>query len=433
MLVKWPTHMPRHSWSVTAAGRHCDVLDIGCGALVMMEGHGPVPMILHTGAERLNVSEVEIKPLRRGVAAITNGGDVSFVIPGPGDTVVAIEGLGDLYILYDVPDDDRPDPAAPGVRYFGGRQIHDVGELSLGDGEELYVEAGTVLSGAIRVEGSRGVRVHGRGIIDCSGFARVHSHPHNFLCERCEDVRLEGLTFIGAVNWTVKFCCSRAVRAQNLRVIVHGNAHDGIDVNGSSDVVVSRCFVRSDDDCVAVKSCCSGHDRARPMPDVRDVTVEKCILYSFGGGSAMEMGHEFCCDRVENVTWRDIDVLAVHLYGAALSIRNCDAATLADVLYEDVRVEHHYDAFIVFRITKSRFSWPERPEAGHVERVTLRRVVARLSPYNPGYTVSDIGGYDEEHAFEGVRFENCRYGDRPIRSLDDFAAYAKHAHGLEFA
>lgn len=63
----------------------------------------------------------------------------------------------------------------------------------------------------------------------------------------------------------------------------------------------------------------------------------------------------------------------------------------------------------------------------------LRDVHIEESAFNPGYSVSHIGGRDEAHGVDGVRFEGCTYGAGPLRSLDDFDCYTKYARGIVFA
>lgn len=81
-----------------------------------------------------------------------------------------------------------------------------------------------------------------------------------------------------------------------------------------------------------------------------------CVLHSYLGGSALETGHELHCSEVRGVVFRDIDILAVHDFGAALAIHNADHALVTDILYEDIRVEHHWIAAIDLRVIKTRYS-----------------------------------------------------------------------------
>ncbi len=79
---------------------------------------------------------------------------------------------------------------------------------------------------------------------------------------------------------------------------------------------------------------------------------------------------------------------------------------------------------------RSRFNLDA--ERGQVRNITLRNIEVTESIYNPGYTISIIGGWDAAHTIEGVRFENFRLGGRRIRRLEDLPAYTAHCAGITF-
>ena len=95
--------------------------------------------------------------------------------------------------------------------------------------------------------------------------------------------------------------------------------------------------------------------------------------------------------------------------GAVFSIHVGDQATVSDVLWEDIYVEHFWELLIDFRIFESRYS--KDPDRGHVRNVTLRRVHTIHDPYN---IPSLIGGYAVGHLVENVRIEGCTIGDRRV-------------------
>lgn len=429
----WPTHLRRHAdYRLQLDGQPATALDTGCGAMMICEGTGPVTITIDACQRVKPCTNVDIKPHRLGITPQVADRRITIQLPGPMDILVEIPGSPDCFIFYGAPL-DLPAADAPGVRYFAPGMIHEVGDLIVGPGETVVIPGGAVVTGSIRVIKGDGARICGRGIVDGSCWPHERN---NFVSEHTNGVRLEGLTFINAASWTVKPCASSNVIIDGIRVVVHGNAHDGIDINGCQHVIVRNCFVRSDDDCVAIKSSHYAHPNLEARMDycqnIDDVLVENCTLYSWSGGSALEIGHEFRCATVRNIVWRNIDVLAVHQYGSALSIRHCDGAIIENVLYEDIRVEHHYHAFIVFRIIQSRYSWSGHSERGRVRNVTLRRVHADLSQFNAGYTISDIGGWDADHGFDGLTFEQCTYGDTLIKNLDDFSCYTKHTTNIHF-
>jgi hypothetical protein len=165
-------------------------------------------------------------------------------------------------------------------------------------------------------------------------------------------------------------------------------------------------------------------------PDVENVLVRGCTLMNSGGGSALEIGHEVRCEHIRNISFRDCDILAVHGHGAALSINNGERATISDVLYEDIRVEHYYDMFLNFRVMQSRYS--HCPERGRVRNLHLKNVRVAQSIYNPGYSLSVIGGVDEEHTVDGVVLEDVYFNDRKITAPEQMDLFTLHARNIEF-
>jgi hypothetical protein len=431
-LPTWPRSLPvSDTYTVQLDGRAVRPLRTSAGEFVACSFTGE--LVVEVRATRA-IAAATVRPLQRGVAVTIVGGSVRFSLARPGYYYVEIDGLPALYLFAEAPEAGAPKPSDPGVRWFASGQIHEVGLLDLGPGDTLYVQAGAVVRGAIRATRAHGARVLGRGIIDNSYFPRGNPDGTRrpFLATYSDDVRVEGPIFIEPATWTVHFAACSGVRVRGVKILGSLLAADGVDLSGVSDAVVEDCFIRSDDDCVAVKSCeYSPHGKDPGLcRDVAGVRVERCVLHSYGGGSAVEIGHELRCREVRDIAWRDLDILAVHDYGAALSIKNCDHALVRDVLYEDIRIEHFWYALIDFRIMRSRYA--VTPDRGRIRDVTLRRISAIESIYNPGYTISHLGGWDADHGIDTVRFEACTYGGRPIRSLDDFDCYAKHARGITF-
>jgi polygalacturonase len=148
---------------------------------------------------------------------------------------------------------------------------------------------------------------------------------------------------------------------------------DGIDVVGSQDVLIEGCFLRNNDDCIAVKS--TNHSARRHSKysdwrrDVRGVEVRGCVFLNARAGNVMEIGFELQADSISDITFRDIDVLCGHGEGGVFTIHNGDHATVSRIVWEDIRVEHFYDKLVDFRILNSR--WSGDDERGQIRDVRL--------------------------------------------------------------
>ena len=69
-------------------------------------------------------------------------------------------------------------------------------------------------------------------------------------------------------------------------------------------------------------------------------------------------------------------------------------------------------------------------ERGRIRGVTLRDIRWARTPFNRGYTVSLIGGWDADHTIEDVTIENFIIDGVPVRHLDELEICARHCHNL---
>ena len=432
----WPRSFHRSKeWSLSVNGEPVDILHSTCGAFVIIDGDGPAEVTLDAIAHAAPLNKATVKPLRHQIDSIVNDRRISFTLPHSMDIAVDVPGIGDVFIFYGPTPSAAPDASDPLVHYYKAGQVYEVGQLEIKAHETLYVEGGAVLRGAILFAKSDKAQAYGRGIIDNTYFKRgcAEGTRNPFLAEHSKDITLSELTFVESNTWSVKTAACKGVHIDGIRILARLIAADGIDITGTEDALVENCFVRSGDDCFAVKSV----EYGRPGPrtdycvDVVNVRFQHCVAYSYGGGSALELGHEFRCKSVKNISFEDIDVLAVHEYGAALSISHCDDALIEDVFYKNIRIEHHYHELIGFKIVKSEYKPSE--ERGHVRNIQLEDIFVDVLPCNHGYSCSHIGGWDDEHAFENINITNMQYGDVAVKHLDDFDCYTKYARNISIS
>lgn len=352
----------------------------------------------------------------------------------PMNLMIEMDGLPQLFLFADSPDSNPPEPEAKGVRYFRAGRSYDAGEIRLRDRETLYIEGGAVVRGWVRATSAEGVRIAGRGVLDGGSNRQGTGHHRSILLEGCRNSAVEDIIMIEPTGWmTVLGACSD-VTVRNVKELSNSGGTDGIDIVGSRRIRVENCLLRNGDDCIAVKSLdLRPHDRDATMDyttDVEDVEIRGCAFLATLGGQAMEIGHELRTASVRNIRFRDCDVLGVHGYGAPFGIHNADRATVSDVLYENVRVEHYYNKLIEFRVVQSR--WSKDEERGRIRNVTLRNIDVSVSIYNPGYSCSLIGGLDARHTVEQVRFENFRLNGKPATSADELDLYCTYADSVVF-
>ena len=419
---------------VTVNGHPVFVLRTDRGAVATFAASGQVQVKVAFIGPVDPVSSAILRPLNRGIEAVL--GDekrsASFTLPGPCNMLLE---LGNVPVhIFCVPVEDaasRPDPAAEGVHYFRAGQIYEVGELRLQDGETLYIEGGAIVLGCVRANKADNIRIAGAGIIDGRYYSLQGTRTQTVFLDGCKGVTLESYTIVNPTSWQNKLMECSAVTIRNLHLLGSGGGSDGIDIVSCQDVTIEDCYVDCGDDCIVVKAVRLGPDReALPVQDVRNVRVRRCVLMNDCGGTIMEIGHELLAEKVHDIEFSDCDVLHVHGYGSVFGIHHTGPALVTDIQWRDIRVEHYYHRLISLRVMDSMWSHTDR--RGQVRSVEIRDVDVSRTIFNPGYSVSLIGGWNKDHTVENVLLENIRYDGQPLQSIDDLEIFTSHAKNIRF-
>jgi len=425
----FPTHLaPSRIYTVTVNGASVETIDADKADFAAFAWSSPCEVEVAASAP---TAQISVKPYSRGILARAQEGVIRFTVPGPQNLCIDVPDQKPLFLYINGPETDRPTPDAPGVRYFGGGGLHEIGELELRSGETLYVEEGTVVRGNILCREARDVRIRGRGILD--GSHRCFDRGdgiRSIIFENCRDILVEDIIMIHPSWWMLVLARCENVTVRNLRQIGSCMSSDGIDICGSRDVLIEDCCLRNDDDNIALKSVAyPGQYDWRG--DISRVRVRNCTFLNGQPGNVMEIGYELSAERVSDVVFENIDVLNAHGEGAVFSIHNGDRALVEDILWKNIRVEHYWDKLVDFRIVMSRYNRDER--RGHIRNIRLEDIQVAQSYCNPGCSISLIGGYTSSHPVENVWFENFRLNDTRVTSADQLDLHTRNARNIVFA
>lgn len=424
-----PEGLPLSSiFQVWLDGQPAPVAHAGFADMVIAAGSGPFHFVIEVP---LPVTSASVRPQRWGLKAAIQSNRVAVELPGPAKVMVEISGHKPILLVAHAPEQNRPDPADPAVRFFAAGQVYEVGRLRLSAGETLYIEGGAVVRGALHAVEANGLRIAGHGILDGSSFGPENSQ-RSIMIEKSQDVVVEGLTMLRPSTWMIALgVCDRVV-VRDVAQIGEVVCSDGVDVVGSCDVLIEDCLLTNNDDCVAIKSLgAPGQVPDRVWDwrrDVRGVLVRNCTMLNWGSGNVMEIGFELQAESISDIVFQHIDVIGSHVYSAVFSIHNGDRATVRGVRFEDISVEHMWSKLIDIRIMQSRYTVDKEP--GQIRDILFRDIRCISNTFN---TPSLIGGFDEHHTVDNVRFENFQIGGKPVRNADDLHAFLRHAHNLTFS
>jgi hypothetical protein len=416
-----------------------------------------------------DVKWVDVRPLKACIRPKIKDGKIVFSIPGPGNYSIEINGkLEHPLFLFANPKEVKPARSNPDIIYFEAGKIHNAGIIRPKSNQQVYIEGGAIVVGAITATGVENVKVSGYGILDGS---LNNQQPNNrvkpmfpveekyevdnryqrfveFIDSR--NITVEGLILTNSSTWQVVPVNCDNVILKALKLISDNPSDDGIDIARSRKVRVSDCFIRVKDDCVAVKA----HLDYPESVIVDDVLVEKCVFWNAAWGNGLEIGFELHCAEVKNIIFRDCDIIHVES-GAVFSIHNSERATVKDILFEDIRVEDARQKLFDLAIFRSRYctdgsrdpeyirnnylegAWdgvlkvPEQDRdyhaqfRGKIENVCFKDIaVEGILPF------SIISGFDETHNVSNVTFINITHNGNKIKSLEDLKLFVENAENI---
>ncbi len=316
-------------------------------------------------------------------------------LPGPRKLSIEPDGKKGPLLLFANPlENDVPKPDDSGVVYFGPG-VHTAGAINVGDNQTLYLAGGAVVKGAVIARGSN-IRICGRGVLDGSDY-EWRKGPHNVTIGIYgSNVTVSGITIRGSSHWTIVPRGSRHVTIRNVKLCnSRVQNDDGVNPCNSQDVLITDCFIRSDDDCVALK----GLDFEGANSNVERITVENCILWC-DRARIFLLGHESRAEYMRDVTLRNLDI--IHFSMTPFLFEPGEDMRLENVRIEDIRL-HGEGQRELIRLRPVVNQYMRKQVPGFIRNVHFKDI--EVEGAEGQYRVELIGA-DAQHDIQQVTLEN---------------------------
>lgn len=365
-----------------------------------------------------SLRDTVIRPATAGVKMRLEGDHTLLVsLPGPRKLSIEPEGKKGPLLLFANPlEETPPQPGAPGVIYFGPG-VHEAGRMVVTNGQTLYLAGGAVVKGGVRAEGND-LRITGRGILDSSDYEWRKGPTPSVVTIRGTNVEVSGITIRGASHWTIVPRDSRRVTVRHVKLCgSRVQNDDGINPCNSQDVRITDCFIRTDDDCVALK----GLESRGPQSNVERILVENCTLWC-DRARIFLLGHESRAPFMRAITLRNLDI--IHFSMTPFLFEPGEEMRLEDVTVADVRIHGEGQGELV-RLKPVVNQYMRTKVPGHIAQVRFRNVTVAGKP--GGYRVQ-LSGADEAHAVRGVSFENVSILGAPLAAGSERLQVGPHVH-----
>ena len=295
------------------------------------------------------------------------------------------------------------------------------------EGETLYLAGGAVINGSVYVEGDH-AEVKGSGVII------MEDYPDQPAAEKAtavmvisgKHVRVEGVIAMQRRNWcwTTTLWKTEDVTLERYRVVSTPYAStDGINPCSSSQILIQNCFLRTCDDCIAIK----GVDASTYT---EQITVRNCTMWS-DCNCIICIGAEADTKGFRNMTFQNLDVLfsyGDYLHQEELSERAVFAMMplkgvwISDITYEDVRV-NRCERLISMQFLDSFWFGTvpgDQSGPGGIRNITFRNITSPTGGTSSFSNEIQLLGYSDTKQLERITFEHVTVGGVPVMSDQSF-------------
>lgn len=368
----------------------------------------------------------DVRPKSRNIVSTTYRNQINFSLDKPANLSVEVNKnlKRPLFIFANPLEKNIPDKANPDVIFYEKGKVHTPGIVMLKSNQTVYIEGGAIVKGSFMTDKCKNIKIIGRGIIDNSMYKSQQARPIEI--NECENVYLEGFIINESRHWSCASFASKDVEYQNIKIVSDNDVDDGIDIVGSQNVLIDNCFIRTKDDCIAIKAGITYYTKFFSGANVDNIRIQNCVMWNGIWGNGLEIGFETRADTIKNVTFKNCDLIHVEGPEGTFTIHNGDRAVVKNILYEDIRVEDSYGWLIDFKILSSRYSRDKT--RGYIQNVRFKNITVECDrfPY------SQLLGFDETNRIKGVTLENFVINGTKITSTYNGMITTIHSDDIVF-
>lgn len=297
------------------------------------------------------------------------------------------------------------------VIYFE-KGVHDAGRIDVKEGQTLYLEAGAVVYGYVVAEGNN-ITIAGKGIL-CGEKIKHGIYEERFeaiYVLKCTGLTIKDVILIDSSCWNINLTECKNVLIDNVKEICYNANSDGLDLCGTSDVLVKNCFFRNHDDNVSVKPITA---------DCKNILITDCIFWS-DRAHVMLIGPESDCTKNfhnENIKFCNIQVLyhkEYHpMFQGVMAIFCADNATVKNITWENIVVERVPFGKLVSIIYTTEYAKALGKELSDI-------YFNNIHCYSDTDFISWIKGLDEEHTVNNIVIKDFYIrGEKQTKDNNEF-------------
>lgn len=349
--------------------------------------------------------------------------EITFSIDKPIHLSIEPDGKkGPLLLFANAKENFVPDKNDPNVIWFGpGIHKPDSMLVRVRDNQTLYLEEGAIVKAGVIVQGNN-AKILGRGIIDGNEFVWGKG-AKNLILVRGNNVTVKDVILRGGATWSMPLRNCSKIEIENIKIL-GGRAQndDGINPCNATDVHINNCFIRTDDDCIALK----GMQNPPFTKNVENIVVENSILWC-DRARIFLLGHESRAEYMRNLTFRNIDIL--HFSMTAFLLEPGEEMKLQDAVFENFRINGEPKSRELLRLKPTINQYMRNKVPGHISNITFKNI--KLTGAENGYKMQ-LSGADEKHDVKGIKFQNVTINGQKIKEGSSYLEKGDFVSGVEF-
>ncbi len=230
-----------------------------------------------------------------------------------------------------------------------------------------------------------------------------YARPRLIAIQNCKDVVVENLTLRNPASWCLFVLYSRNVKLRNLviRAEHYIPSSDGIDIDSSERVTISKVDIDVNDDCIAIKSG-KDEDGRRVNRPAENIVVDNCrFRYGHGGVS---MGSEMS-GGIRNVVIRNCVMEADNWAPIRFKSQPSRGGVVENITYRNILLKNTRQAF------EFNMAWrmvpPVKPPSDPLPLVRDIKIIN---------VSGDVASAGFMHGLPGSPVENVKFKNCAIRA-----------------
>ncbi len=285
------------------------------------------------------------------------------------------------------------------------------GKLEIRDcsGVTVFLEEDAILHGKLLAENCTNLKICGFGAVCSERYDRNNS---DFTI--CMDIRstkgleIHDICILDSCSWSCRLMGCEDVHIDNINIIGWRGNSDGVDICGSRNVLVERCFIRNWDDGFVAKAFDTGN--------LENVICRDSVLWN-DFARPIEVGVEVRAEYARNLVFHNIDVIHTLTGYPVMGIHHGDRAKIRNVEFSDIRIEDAPGAQLFdIRITNS--VWNKDETMGDIDGLLIRDIYLNgeqsILPAR-----SRLQGYSSENSIRNVTLENLCFHGKYATTLEE--------------